>query len=114
MPPLRWTALASLALLALLLAGCGGSDPHQPTYKTIDIKARAFNPATVEVLQGDSVQFLNKDTSTHAVRLDSGERETGKIVPGASAAISLPTAGSHRYHCTIHPTMAGTIVVKEP
>jgi plastocyanin len=34
------------------------------------------------------------------------------VAPGGQFSLTLPTAGTFRYHCTIHPGMVGTVVVR--
>lgn len=74
----------------------------------------SFLPAKITVKQGDSVVFRNDDTRVHTATLDSGERDTGGLAPGETRELTMPTMGSHRYHCARHPQMAGTIIVQEP
>lgn len=109
--------LPALALVAAsLLAGCSGSDDppaHDPGTDTVTIRDNAFEPRTISVQQGDSVLFQNKDDATHGVKLDSGERSIPSIAPGKEASFTLPTPGSHAFHCPFHPAMRGTILVLE-
>ena len=47
----------------------------------------------------------------HTVTADDGSFDTGKIDPGASATITVDTAGTFAYHCNFHPSMKATITV---
>jgi plastocyanin len=59
------------------------------------------------------VVWHNVDTVTHRVVFNDGELDTGNLAPGAfSAATSLVAVGP--YHCSIHPSMVGTIVDHGP
>lgn len=65
------------------------------------------NPATVPV--GAAVSWHNVDSVVHRVVLDAGAIDSGNIAPGRfSAAMTLGRPGA--YHCTIHPTMVGTMI----
>ncbi len=82
---------------------------------TITIKgmlgAQSFdpNPATVKV--GQTVSWHNTDVTTHTATGTGWD--TGQIAPGAtSAPIKFSTAGTMNYHCSIHPTMTGTLNVQ--
>ncbi len=67
------------------------------------------NPATVKV--GQTVSWHNTDVTTHSITGTGWQ--TGDIAPGAtSAPIKFSTAGTFDYHCSIHPTMTGTLDVK--
>src|SRR6202011_2682140 len=48
----------------------------------------------------------------HTSTSDTGAWNTGNIAPGStSSAVSFPTAGTFTYHCAIHPSMTGSVVV---
>jgi plastocyanin len=67
------------------------------------------NPATVKV--GQTVAWRNADSIAHDPT-GSGWG-TGSIGPGqTSQPITFSAAGSMPYHCSIHPTMVGTLTVQ--
>ena len=88
----------------------------------------APNPVTAKV--GQKVAWRNQDGTVHRIVQDSvannnndgygpgysagdGVFDAGETAPGAtSTAMSLSSAGTVRYHCAIHPSMVGTIVVQ--
>ena len=72
--------------------------------------AYAPNPVTVPV--GGTVTWTNGDTITHTSTGDGGTWDSGNIAPGATFSRTFSTAGSFRYHCTIHPGMVGTVNVQ--
>jgi plastocyanin len=72
----------------------------------------AYSPSPVTVAVGTVVTFTNNDITTHDARADNGGFTTPFINPGASANVTMSTAGSFVYHCSIHPGMVGTIVVQ--
>jgi plastocyanin len=125
---LRLIEAAALAV-ALTSFGCGSSTgtftsstgPTGPSASgdvTISIVssnglgnlgANSFSPNPASVTQGMTVVWHNNDSTTHHIVLDSGSLDTGTIAPGASStAMTLNVAGA-TYHCTIHPTMVGSI-----
>ena len=68
------------------------------------------NPATVKV--GQTVAWKNADAITHTATANGGAFNTGNIAAGAtSSPVMMSTAGSFDYHCSIHPTMVGTLTV---
>src|SRR6185503_906254 len=94
-----------LALAALL--GCAGCAPR-PKLHRVEIRAFRFEPSTLTVAPGDTVEWANLDivphtaTSTGSPAFDSGSisiKGSWRWVPGA--------AGTHDYRCTFHPTMLG-------
>ena len=78
------------------------------------------NPLSVSLAGGGLVQWFNDDRGsgvygtagvTHNIIADDGSFNSGNLAPGASFQATLTTAGDHGYHCSIHPTMRGTVSV---
>jgi plastocyanin len=66
------------------------------------------NPGSVKV--GQTVAWRNADSIAHTAT-GSGF-DTGLIPAGAtSAPITFATAGSIAYHCSVHPSMVGSLSV---
>ena len=72
----------------------------------------AFSPSPVTVAVGTVVTFVNNDVAPHDAKADNGNFTTPVLQPGGTANVTLSTAGSFVYHCTIHPGMVGTITVQ--
>jgi plastocyanin len=112
--------LPLLVATAALAAGCGGgghdttaSAPSGGTPSSISIRDFKFSPDSLSVGSGDRVQVTNSDSAPHSVTADDGTSfDSGTIQPGESGSIQAPGAGKYAYHCTIHPFMTGTLVVK--
>ena len=114
--------LAALAAVtALAGAGCGSSSsPAAPTVAadvTItmvgDRGNQSFSPNPSSMRVGQTVAWKNGDTTAHDATQDASRFGTGTISAGAtSAPITMSTAGTFTYHCTIHPGMVGTLVVQ--
>jgi len=77
----------------------------------VTIAGFAFDPTTITVQVGDTVTWTNQDSTAHTATA-AGAFDTGNIANGASKSITFATAGTFAYHCTIHPTMTGTVVVQ--
>jgi len=121
----RSSLLAASIVVALASWNCGGSNgssgnpaaPATPSpaaaVTTINIKgnsgAQSFSPNPGTVIEGNMVTWQNNDSQTHHIVLNDGSLDTGDIAPGKSSpALRLAVNGA-RYHCTIHPTMVGSI-----
>jgi plastocyanin len=109
------------AVTALAGAGCGSSSsPAAPTVAadvTItmvgDRGNQSFSPNPSSMRVGQTVAWKNGDTTAHDATQDASRFGTGTISAGAtSAPITMSTAGTFTYHCTIHPGMVGTLVVQ--
>jgi plastocyanin len=100
------SALFAAAALLLLPLGVAAAD------QAVSISGLAFHPATVTVNVGDTVTWTNNDGVSHTATADGGSFDTGTIGNGSSASETFNTAGTFAYHCTIHPTMQGSVVVQ--
>ena len=87
--------------------------PTAPTL-TIDIVgavgAAAFAPNPLEGAIGALLAWKNSDLFPHHIVLDDGT-VVGNLAPGQTSVplpMATPTIG---YHCTLHPTMVGSISV---
>jgi plastocyanin len=78
---------------------------------TIPIADFAFPPTTT-VNVGDSVTWDNTSGVAHTATADGGSFDTGNIANGASATVTFDAVGTFPYHCAIHPSMVGSIVVQ--
>jgi plastocyanin len=77
----------------------------------------SFAPSTLSVSAGTIVTWTNNDAINHTVTSDSGLFDSGAI-PAAALYVSpgtfiyiFSTPGTYSYHCSIHPTMTGTVIV---
>jgi hypothetical protein len=61
---------------------------------------------------GTTVTWTNNDGMTHTVTSDASGFDNGDITMGSKYSRAFSVAGTFTYHCTIHPAMKGTIVVK--
>ncbi len=93
-------------------ANSSGSTSGTPSGSaTVVAKNFTFSPANVAITVGGSVTWTNEDATTHNVEGDGGI-SSGDLAPGQSYTKNFATAGTYTYHCIIHPTMTGTVVVK--
>jgi plastocyanin len=123
----------AIVALSLVSSGCSNSydsgspvAPTPPTTSTpptpttpngvvtIDIVrdggAQSFSPNPATLPAGQMVVWHNVDGITHRVVLNSGSLDTGDLAPGASSRPMSINTGGGPYHCSIHPSMVGTIV----
>jgi len=87
--------------------------PSASTYN-VNIQNFAFAPLTVTVKKGDKVIFLNKDSAPHTATSDAKGFDSGMLAQGQSWTLdtSSLTAGTYAYHCSVHPMMKATLIVK--
>jgi len=74
-----------------------------------DSGSQSFSPNPAAAGQGTTVAWRNDDAVVHRIVMNDGSLDTGNIGPGqTSAALTMRTDGGN-YHCTIHPSMVGSI-----
>jgi plastocyanin len=80
-----------------------------------------FNPSTITVVIGmnNTVVFTNHDVTEHTVTFMSGPSgvsltsiSDSNLAAGTNYTVTLSTAGTYHYKCTIHAWMSGTIIVE--
>jgi amicyanin len=121
--------LLGIMIISITAAGCTGypqipgstTTPQTPVPggTTVTIQNFAFSPPTMTISQGTTVTWMNQDTAPHQVVNDaSGSNAEGAIfkspvIPqGGSYSFTFNIPGTYPYHCSIHPTMKGTITVR--
>ena len=72
------------------------------------IGSTAFMPNPTTANMGDQIVFTNTDIRIHHIVLNDGT-DLGEVQPGQSSAPVPLTTPTATYHCTIHPTMVGSI-----
>jgi plastocyanin len=91
-------------------AASAGETARASATATVTIPRLEFKPATVTVGRGSKVRFSNTSGTAHTATRDGGF-DTGRIKPGKSAAVTFNRKGTFAYHCKIHPSMKGKVVV---
>lgn len=132
---LRTSALLLLIACAALIAGCGddessdsaSSDAPEQTAPapettqetdapaveaaTVDITDFKYEPATVTVKAGGTVEWTNSDTAPHTATADDQSFDTGSLSQGDAKKVTFDEAGTFAYICTFHPFMKATVEV---
>ena len=91
---------ASAANSAAQIVNCAGTPPW------------CFSPNPIHITAGSTVTWSNTTGVAHTATSDTGAFSTGNIAAGGtSGAVAFPTAGTFPYHCAIHPTMTGAVIV---
>jgi plastocyanin len=118
------SACTVILILACMVAGCSSYQtpvtPAAPTASTgggnsITIKNFAFDPSTLTVKTGTAVTWVNQDGAPHIIVSDTGSPaafSSDSLSTGASYKFTFTQSGTYTYHCSIHPSMKGTIIVQ--
>jgi plastocyanin len=91
--------------------GTGSKGSGGPGTNEVWIQGMSFNPATITVSAGTTITWTNKDGGAHTVTSDAALFDSGSIGSGSSISFSFGSAGTYSYHCAIHPSMTGKVVV---
>jgi plastocyanin len=79
----------------------------------IAIHNYAFVPAQITVLAGTKVKWINKDEVPHTVVGVNNMFRSSALDTNDAYSYLFRKPGKYTYFCTLHPTMTGTIIVKE-
>lgn len=126
-----------LLVTVLFVAGCGGNDavpipPAAPTpmpappnvtanaYILPDAISKgdwAFGDEPVVIYKGERLRWINVDTLTHVIVADSPDatdfRKTDELPGGGEQSFVMTRLGTTGIHCAIHPSMTGTLIVRD-
>lgn len=70
-----------------------------------------FSPDALTIDRGTTVTWKNNDQTTHTTTANGG-LWGGSVAAGGSFSQAFTAAGTYEYHCTIHPYMTGTVIVR--
>jgi len=132
----RFLAGTISAATMLLVAACGGGmSPEAPTPAptpmpppdvttanvyilpgAIGLGANAFGDEAIVIRKGERMRWRNIDGLEHDVVTDTIAlpefMTTGTLAPGGETSFVMNTNGTTKIHCTIHPQMTGTLIVR--
>ena len=101
----------SAPLLALaFLAGLGGAASSAGDIDRVAMKAVDYEPKTITVRVGDTVEWVNEDIVAHTATANNRSWEVN-VLPKRSGRMVMKAAGAVSYFCRYHPNMKGEIVV---
>jgi uncharacterized protein (TIGR03118 family) len=83
-----------------------------PQQAAASIMNFAFAPPTLTITAGSQVQWTNQDAAAHTVVADRGGFSSSTLQHNQTYSQTFSSPGTYSYHCSIHPFMQGTIVVK--
>ena len=86
--------------------------PSDATGSAVSIANFSFKPAVITVSVGTTVTWTNNDSAGHTVTADDGSFTSDTLGSGATFSRTFATAGTFAYHCSIHPSMKGTVTVR--
>ena len=105
--------MARRAVLLAVAALLWTAGPAWSANTNVNIQGFAFQPATVTISVGDMVTWTQKDAGTqHTVTADDGSFTSQALPVQGTYQHTFSQAGTVKYHCNIHPSMMGSVVVQ--
>lgn len=110
-----------VVVLVVVIAGFyvfnGKSNSNSPSNvesgNVVKISGFAFSPSEIKIKSGESVTWINEDNAPHAIVSNSGnELASDSFSKGKSYIHTFNSAGTYEYHCSIHPSMKGKVIVE--
>ena len=85
----------------------------------VQITNFAYDPPVVTVPPGTTVLWTNKDSINHTVSSGTPSKPAGIFggklaTEGSTYSYKFDTPGEYPYYCDFHPSMSGTVIVKQP
>ena len=95
-------------LLAVLMAAVLEIAPRT---HTVEIRGMEFHPAELTVAAGDTIVWINRDIVPHTATAKTWG--TDVLSQGQSGRIVARRVGTIPYVCNLHPTMHGTLLIRD-
>lgn len=77
----------------------------------VTIQDFSFSPTPVTINAGDTVRWTNNGPSTHTTTSDTSLWDSGNLGVGQTFSFTFSTVGTYAYHCAIHLSMHGSVIV---
>lgn len=83
------------------------------TENQVTIQNFSFSPQTLNIKVGTTVTWANEDSAAHTVISDNdGPLKSNNLNKGESYSFTFNEAGEFAYHCSIHSSVQGKVVVQ--
>jgi len=100
-------------VILIFINGCSNKsvEPKPVAGDTIYINHFIFEPAELIVSTGATVTWKHNDNVAHTV-VSQGLFESKVLNRNDEFSFKFTSPGEYSYHCSIHPSMNGKIIVK--
>lgn len=73
--------------------------------------SNSYNPNRIEINVGDTVTWINDDSSPHTVTSSNDSAfDSDVLMRGETFSFTFDKEGEYPYFCTLHPSMVGTVI----
>jgi plastocyanin len=111
----RGAVLLPAVMLLVMISAAWRHEPRPPgapRTHALAIKGFAYLPAKITVSLGDTIVWTNEDFTVHTVTADTLRWDSGDLAAKKQYRVTATKRGALGYHCELHPTMKGTIVIE--
>jgi len=124
--------LIGLLILSIIVSGCSDQqisrsitsdsiseqdndslESREWNVENIAIRNSTFSPSSLTILEDTIVVWTNYDSEEHNIVSDVGSVDSGELSQGETFVYVFRESRTYRYHCSIHPSMKGTIIVED-
>ena len=89
------------------------ASPASAAEVTVIIDSMVYQPATLTVVPGTTVRWVNEDGPVHTVTARDASYNSGVMTTGMEYRRTYDTPGTFEYFCAVHPLMVADVVVTE-
>ena len=114
----RWMLAGGLVVIVACGGGDNGTGPVDGGGGTLVHAKRvtatssiAFDPNAVTIPAGDTIYYTFQTVQHNVVFDTQGNPGNVPNTSNATVKVKFPTAGTFNYHCSIHPSMTGSVTV---
>jgi plastocyanin len=110
----KWSvfAVSAAVVSSLLVVSVASTDAGAAVkIKKVSIPTFAFQPKFVKIHKGVRVKWTNTSGFLHHILFTNGVTFSKDVPDGSSVGKTFFKIGKFHYHCTIHPSMTGTVRV---
>ena len=105
------TAMASASQSTRTAAGGDGQAESEAV--TVRIDGMRFEPASITVEPGTKVTWVHGARMPHTITGNADGLGSSTLQNGQSYSHTFTDSGLYNYYCSIHPSMTGSVIVRE-
>ena len=109
------TALCAVGVISLFVAGPRGSPSAGETVASSKAEVRidnfTYSPPTLVVAPGTTVTWTNADDDAHTVVEKDRKFKSSALDTDDTFSQTFTESGEYEYFCSLHPRMAGKVIV---
>lgn len=115
------TIILVAVFIGILVMGCNGpqsgnvnqqAKAPEGSSNNVEISDFAFSPGEITINVGDSITWTNKDSAPHTATSTNNEFNSDNLGRGDTFVFTFNKPGTYAYHCSIHPSMKGIVIVR--